>query len=111
MGEAYNAGQGESGGILGMLDVMKSDFTRTITETQEAEEQAEQDHLVFMTETGKSLAQKETSESELTTQKDDAEEKLGQADDSLQSQTVILQTALSELLELKPVCVDTGMTY
>jgi len=111
IGEAYKGGQSESVGILAMLDVMKSDFARTISETQEAEAQAEQDHLVFMTETGKSLAQKQTSESERITQKDDAEEKLGQADDSLQSQTVILQTSITELLELKPVCVDTGMSY
>mmetsp|Transcript_33303 Transcript_33303/g.75395 ORF Transcript_33303/g.75395 Transcript_33303/m.75395 type:complete len:761 (+) Transcript_33303:87-2369(+) len=111
IGEAYKGGQSESGGILGMMDVMKSDFSRTISETEEAEAQAEQDHLVFMTETGKSLAQKEQSESERITQKDDAEDKLSQADESLQSQTVILQTSITELLELKPVCVDTGMSY
>merc|ERR1719198_2589774 len=57
IGEAYTGAQGEAGGILGMLEVMKSDFTRTIVETDQKDE-AEEDHLKFMTETGKSLAEK-----------------------------------------------------
>merc|ERR1719198_1277534 len=76
IGEAYTGAQGEAGGILGMLEVMKSDFTRTIVETEKAEAQAEQDHLDFMTETGKSLAEKMQASTEKTSQKDDAEEKL-----------------------------------
>merc|ERR1719436_1871148 len=94
-----------------MLDVMKSDFTRTITETEKAERQAQQDHLEFMTESGKSLAEKEESEKQKEDQKDDTVDKLGQADDNLQAQTGILTTSLKELLELKPTCVDTGMSY
>merc|ERR1711939_576302 len=51
-GETYGGGQGAGGGVLGMLDVIKSDFIRTISKTEEAEAEAEQDHLKFMTETG-----------------------------------------------------------
>merc|ERR1719213_624718 len=57
-GEAYKGAAAESGGIIGMLEVIESDFVRTIKETEMAEEQAEADHLAFMTETSKSLAQK-----------------------------------------------------
>merc|ERR1719282_494588 len=108
-GEAYTGAQSESGGILGMLDVMKSDFTRTITDTEKAEKQAQQDHLEFMTETGKSLAEKEEAEKQKTDQKDDTVSKLDEADDNLQEQTGILVTSIKELKELKPACVDTGM--
>jgi len=110
-GEAYTGSQSEAGGILGMMEVMKSDFARTISETQAAEAQAEQDHLAFLTETGKSLAQKNTASNERTAQKNSAETKLQTAEDNMDAQTSALQTALKELLELKPVCVDTGMTY
>lgn len=110
-GEAYLGAQSESGGILAMLDVMKSDFTRTIQETERAEEQAQQDHLEFMTESGKSLAQKTEAEAAKKEQLDDTEEKFGEAEANLHSQTETLKTALKELLELKPVCVDTGMSY
>merc|ERR1719198_2554824 len=92
--DAPDAGfdNGEAYGILGMLEVMKSDFTRTIVETNQAEAQAEEDHLKFMTETGKSLAEKTQATTEKTNQKDDAEEKLSTADENLSSQTKILKT-------------------
>merc|ERR1719382_659561 len=111
IGEAYKGAQSESGGILGMMAVMKSDFERTISETEAAEAQAEQDHLAFMTETGKSLAQKNEAVTLKTHQKGDAEDKLEKASDNLDAQTVILQTGIKELMELKPVCIDTGMSY
>jgi len=111
VGQAYTGAQGESGGILGMMEVIKSDFTRTVVETEEAEAKAEQDHLAFMTETGSSLAEKTVAEQEKTTQKDNAEESLATADENLQQQTVILETSIKELIELKPACIDTGMSY
>jgi len=110
-GEAYLGAQAESGGILGMLDVMKSDFVRTIEETQVAEAQAEKDHLEFMTESGKSLAVAEEAESQRKAQFEDADEKHGEAEANLDEQSGILRTSLKELLELKPACIDTGMSY
>jgi len=40
-GEAYKGAQGTATGIIGMLDVIKSDFQRTISESEKAEAQAE----------------------------------------------------------------------
>jgi len=111
IGEAYTGAQSESGGIIGMMEVMKSDFERTISETEAAEAQAEEEHLQFMTETGKSLAEKKVASEERTAQKDDASEKLEKASDNLDAQTKILETSIQELLDLQPVCVDTGMSY
>jgi hypothetical protein len=110
-GETYAGAQGTSGGILGMLDVIKSDFIRTITETEKAEAEAEQDHLKFMTETSVSLAEKTMAEEQKTKYKDDTVAKLESADSDLSSQTELLTTAISELIELQPACVDTGMSY
>merc|ERR1712046_120106 len=56
-GEAYTGAGGESGGILGMLDVIKSDFERTIKMTTEAEEKAKDEYRNFMTESGKAEAE------------------------------------------------------
>jgi hypothetical protein len=111
IGDAYKGAQSESTGILGMMEVMQSDFERTISETEYAEAEAEQAHLKFMTETGMSLVSKQTASEEKKTYKGNAVDKLEEATDNLNSQTEVLQTALSELLELKPVCVDTGMSY
>jgi hypothetical protein len=109
--EAYKGAQAESGGIIGMMEVIASDFSRTITETQKAEAAAEDEHLEFMTETGKSLGEKKMIEEQKITENDNAEEDLEAADDKLQSNNKILQTSITELIELKAACIDTGMSY
>jgi len=110
-GEAYTGAGGESGGILGMLDVIKSDFERTISTTNKAEATNEKEYQKFMTESGKSLAEKEMAHEQKTNQKDDAITELESADEDLRAQTDILKVSIRELLELKPTCVDTGMSY
>merc|ERR1719502_2032000 len=72
--ESYNGGQSESGGIVGMLEVIQSDFERTIKETEEAEAKAEKDHLKFMTETGVSLGEKEVTHEQKTSELESAKE-------------------------------------
>jgi len=110
-GEAYTGAGGESGGILGMLDVIKSDFERTIKVTNKSEDQNEKEFQKFMTESSKSLVEKKMAEEMKTNQKDDAIDELESADTDLRAQTDILKIAIKELLELKPTCVDTGMSY
>lgn len=111
IGEAYKGAQAESGGVIGMLEVIQSDFERTIKETAQAEKQAEQEFLEFMTESGKSLAEKEVAEKEKTKLKDETDSNFNDAEDEMSSQTKILVTAIKELMELKPACIDTGMSY
>lgn len=110
-GEAYLGSQGDATGILGMLEVIQGDFKRTISETERAEAEAVTEHLKFMTETGKSLKEKGVARDEKSKQKNGAEEEFEDADAGLQSQMELLTTAVKELLELKPVCIDTGMNY
>jgi len=110
-GEAYTGAGGAAGGIIGMLDVIKSDFTRTISATEQAEAGAAKDHLEFMTETGMSLAEKTMAEKEKKKYLDDTNEMLEKSDDRLSDESEILKTSLKELMELKPTCIDTGMSY
>jgi len=110
-GEAYTGAQGDSGGVIGMLEVMRSDFERTVKETTLAEEAAAQDHTEFMTETGKSIAEKEVAQKENKKYLDETEGKLSEASDKLDSETEAVSNAIKELLELKPACEDTGMTW
>jgi hypothetical protein len=111
IGAAYKGAQSTSTGIIGMMEVMQADFERTISETEYAEAEAEQAHLEFMTETGKSLVSKQTAKTEKDGYKETAVDELTTAGGNLAMQTEVLQTSLSELLELKPVCIDTGMSY
>merc|ERR1719389_13496 len=111
IGEEYTGAGGEAGGILGMLDVIKSDFERTIKMTNAAEDKAENEYQDFMTESGKSLAEKHMASEQKTKQRDTAVEELESADEDIDAQVKILNTAIAELLDLKPTCIDTGMTY
>merc|ERR1719171_615464 len=78
-GEAYTGAQGESGGVIGMLEVIEGDFKRTITETERSEEKATDDHFKFLTETEKSLAEKNMAREQKDQQHGNAVEEL--ADD------------------------------
>lgn len=110
-GEAYQGAGAESGGIIGMMEVIQSDFERTISETNKAESQAEKEHLAFMTESGMSLAEKDTATKEKTRLQNDTDENFEDADGSLTTQVDILKSSILELIELKQKCIDTGMSY
>merc|ERR1719197_1711639 len=105
-GEAYKGAGAESGGIIGMMEVIQSDFERTISETKKAEKEAEQEHLEFMTESGKSLAEKTVASKEKTRLKDETDDNINDANDSLTDETKILVTSIKELMELQPACID-----
>jgi hypothetical protein len=109
--EAYISKQGDAVGIIGMMEVIKGDFTRTITETEKAEEEARLDHLKFMTESTKSLKQKNVAKDEKDKYLMNTLDELETSSDGLNAEMEILTTAVKELMELKPVCVDTGMSY
>jgi len=111
IGEAYKGAGAESGGIIGMMEVIQSDFERTISETKKAEAAAEKEHLEFMTETSKSLAEKTVAQKEKKRLKDETDNNFNDAEDEMSSQTKILVTSIKELMELKEACVDTGMSY
>merc|ERR1719473_2463654 len=110
-GEAYTGAQGSSTGIIGMMDVIKSDFERTITETEKEEAKAQEEYEAYMTETGKSLAENKVAVSEKQGYLDDTMEKLSSASEKLDTQSALLEKAVTELIELQPACVDTGMSY
>lgn len=110
-GEAYTGAFGDAGGIIGMMEVIKSDFQRTITETQKSEAIAEQEHYEFMTETSASLAEKTTALTESNSQLDDASEAYTTAEGSLSSQMTIMTSEVEVLISHKARCIDTGMSY
>lgn len=110
-GEAYTGAGGASGGIIGMMEVIKSDFERTISQTAANEAKADKDHFEFMTESKMSHSKKTMGHKIKTTQLSDTKDHLSMAKASMRSNLAQMRQAITELKELRPQCVDTGMSY
>lgn len=108
---SYAGKQGGMKAVFGLLEVLASDFDRTIRKTQAAEEKAHRDYVEFM-QTGKSsVAGKETKKKLDTEDLETTHTKLDQAYLDLKDNVDLTDSALKELQELKPQCIDTGMSY
>ena len=109
---AYTGSQSASTGIMGMLDVIKSDFIRSITETEAAEKQAQADFIVFERETKMSIAKKTTALEHTDRELTETGDKLAEDNDSLRTQQNLLDAAVEQWEKLIPGCVaDPGMSY
>lgn len=108
---AYRGSQGASSGILGLLDVIKSDYARTVKVTTKEEEEA---HALFV----KFDRSSKTDISGKTTKLELDEEDLKSTKSSIKMKTKemkenmdLVDKALKAIEELKPMCIDTGMSY
>lgn len=108
---AYTGKQEESTGILGMLEVIKSDFERTIRVTTDDEAQDLEDFIKLdrslRTDIGGKETKKKLDEEDLVTTKDAIKSNM----DDLATAQSLLDKQLQVLEGLKPTCIDTGMSY
>jgi len=108
---AYKGGQQKAGGILAMLDVIISDFERTIKVTTKAEKASHREFVEFERTSKTSIASKETGKSQAESDLKSTDAKLAESMDDLEKHQDMLDDVLKELEDLKPACVDTGMSY
>jgi len=108
--ETYKGSGGSAQGVIGMLEVIASDFQRTADETEQAEDDAASAYVDFLAETGKSKAQKMVAQKQKTKQRNNAVEQLSTDQDNLDSQITKIQDAIKELLKLQTVC-NAQQTY
>merc|ERR1719265_57582 len=107
----YKGKGAESGGILGMLDVILGDFKRTIDVTTKDEATAAQEFLEFERQTKTSIATKEKAREMKEKELNGIKDQISSDNDDLLSAQELLDKALTELQELHSACVDTGMSY
>merc|ERR1712224_576931 len=81
--DPYKGQQAGSGGILGMMEVILSDFARLETETTEAESSAAAAYDKFMDESNEDVAVKETEIEHKSNKKDTAVETIGELSKNL----------------------------
>merc|ERR1719172_337428 len=107
----YAGKQDAAASILGLFEVIKTDFETTISKTNTLEGDQEKKYGDFKKDTEDDI--KEKSELKVTKegQKTEALLDVSQADADLRAEKEVLRNALDELEKLKPVCVDSGMTW
>jgi len=108
---AYKGNQAGSKGIIGLLEVIKSDFERTIKTTSQSEEKSAAEQAKFLQSTTADITSK-------TTKKECDVEDLAKTDNTIASKKEDMQTnmdlmdeALKALQKHQSMCVNHGQTY
>jgi len=108
---AYKGNQAAATGIIGMLETIKSDFERTLKDTEAEEYQASRDYAKYSQETKVSIATKETGLKQTNNDLELTSSSLVSNLNDLKDTQELLDASLETLEKLRPACVDTGMSY
>jgi DNA repair exonuclease SbcCD ATPase subunit len=109
--DPYKGMQASSGGIVGMLEVILSDFARLETETQAAEDSQAAAYQKFTDESNEDIAVKETEIEHKSNKKDTTAENIASLNKNLKLTQEELDKALDYYDKLKKECIDTGLSY
>jgi len=107
----YKGMQAENGGVVGMLEVIVSDFARLVTDTKASEESAQREYDTFMGDSTQDKAVKNTSIEHKTASKQDKTQELTETEGDLEGNQKELDAALAYFDKLKPSCIDTGVSH
>jgi len=107
----YKGMGGQAGGVVGMLEVIESDFARLQAETQVAEKKAQKEYDVFMHDSAVDKTQKEKDIEHKSETKQNQAESLVEKKKDLEGTQKELDAALAYFDKLKPSCVDAGVSY
>jgi hypothetical protein len=107
----FHGNQDAAVGIIGQLDVIKSDFEANIEATDTAESDAESAFQAFKTESETDISDKEASVASKEGEVKSTTGDLSDYKEDLMEHSTLKADALAELAKLKPACVDTGSDY
>jgi len=107
----YTGMQSEHGGVVGMLEVIQSDFARLETDTKAGEAESQKEFDDFSSESAVNRAQMTKDIEHKTNKKTNDESANTRAKEDLEATQKELDTALAYYDKLKPSCVDAGVSY
>mmetsp|Transcript_82008 Transcript_82008/g.230805 ORF Transcript_82008/g.230805 Transcript_82008/m.230805 type:complete len:588 (+) Transcript_82008:200-1963(+) len=108
---AYQGKQESSKGIIGLLDVIKSDFDRTYKTTEAAEQKAHEEFVECDRASRADIGGKETKKALDEEDEERTTNKIASKMEDLKTNQDLLDDALEKIADLKPTCIDTGMSY
>merc|ERR1719498_1922622 len=109
--EPYQGMGAESGGVVGMLEVIESDFARLQADTKANEATAAKEYENFMNDSEIDKTKKTTDIEHKEQKKQDEEHMLENKKVDLEGTQKELNAALRYFDKLKPSCVDSGVSY
>jgi len=107
----YTGMGGSNTGVVGMLEVIQSDFVRLDTETTSSEDHAASAHEEFTRDSAKDKAVKSADIKHKTNHKTECESEVSNAQKDLKGTQEELDAAVQYWEKLKPSCVDAVETY
>jgi len=109
--KAYTGMGAEGGGVVGMLEVIESDFARLESDTKASEASAQKEYDEFMTDSKVDKSEKSTDIEHKTAKKQDESQALTSKNEDLEGTQKELDAALAYFDKLKPSCVDSGVSF
>jgi len=109
--EPYTGMGAESGGVVGMIEVIQSDFARLEAETSAAEAEASKQYSEFMDDSKVDKTQKSADLDHASASKQDQETQLQEKKVDLEGTQKELDAALAYYEKLKPSCVGENENY
>merc|ERR1719331_1214235 len=109
--KAYKGMGGESGGIVGMLEVIESDFARLQMDTETAEETSETEFRRFSDASDTDKEAKTKMMKDRSKIRNSKKNTLAETVKGLKAMQEELDSALAYYDKLKPSCVDAGVDY
>jgi len=107
----YTGMGAESGGVVGMLEVIEADFARLEATTSTAEDEAQREYDTFMHDSKVNKAGKVTDIEHKTARKQEESEQLVNKKADLEGTQKELDAALDYFEKLKPSCIGSGESF
>jgi hypothetical protein len=109
--EAYTGMQGAKKGVLGLLEVIHTDFSRVKSDTEVDEAQAVKEYDTFMEESAKDKEVTYANRLSMQRERTAKERDLASAEEDLSATQGELDAALAYYAKLKPDCIADGLSY
>jgi DNA repair exonuclease SbcCD ATPase subunit len=107
----YKGMQDQKGGVIGMLEVVLSDFAKLESTTASAEDEAEETYTKFMDDTTQDIAVKNTELDHMEKKSETTAQSIRSLKKELKATQEELDAALAYYEKLRPDCVDTGLSF
>jgi len=109
--EEYKGMKGAKGGVIGMMEVIETDFSRLLADTKAAESQAKAEYDEFMKDSKDSKQTKHKEEVKQKLQKDQDQFEVARLKKDLKGVHVELEKANDYFEQLKPTCMEVHVSY